>query len=193
MAPVMTRGVTGQRDEEHLRFFASDLCQKAKKVLLEIPGASPVLCCQVGFFWGHSCLFTRIFNCFFPFSNVFTAMGRVRHEPGTKMSIPDFLQPRRTGESWQLSVQGKAKPAFQREKGHVPHGWPGGAEQCWPLLASKASPHPRHSQNVGVQGSHMDAGSRAGSFGGDFRWRKLQQGHGCRSKWKGDKQGIFDR
>lgn len=61
MAPMMTRGVTGQRDKEHFRFFfASDLCQKAKKVLLEIPGAPPVLCCQVGFSWGHSCLFTGI-------------------------------------------------------------------------------------------------------------------------------------
>ena len=73
--PVMTRGVTGQRDEEHFGCFASGLCQKAKEVFMEIPGAFPVLCCQAGFYWGHSSLLTRIFNCFFPFSNVFTAMG----------------------------------------------------------------------------------------------------------------------
>lgn len=163
-APVMTRGVTGQRDEGHFRSFAGDLCQKAKKVLLAIPGASPVLCCQAGFYWGHSCLSNRIFNCFFPFTNVFTAMGTTGHRPGllepvlgSKMSIPHFLQPRSTGESRQLPVtcRGKAQSAFQREKGRVPLGWLGGAqpaEQCWPLLASKASPLPPIPKMWGCRG-----------------------------------------
>lgn len=180
MASVMTRGVTGQRDEEHLSFFASDFCQKNPRKScwksLVLPQCSAA---RLAFSEDIPALSTTVLNCFFSFSNVLTATGRVGHkpgllEPGTKMSIPDFLQPRSTGESWQLSVTctGEVEPAFQREKGYVPLGWPGGAqqaEQCWPLLASKASPLLPHSQNVGVQGSHMDAGSRGGLSGGDSR------------------------
>lgn len=45
------------------------------------------------------------------------------------------------------------------------HSKQNNAGLCW----QKSLSTPLHSQNVGVQGSHMDAGSRGRLFGGDFR------------------------